>query len=47
MKNLRLLASLAGVAFALYGLRKGLDHGGADEWSAQEPRSARAFRHVS
>ncbi len=47
MKNLRLLASLAGVAFAFYGVRKSLEHGGADEWSPQEPRSARAFKHVS
>ena len=46
MKNLRLLASLAGVALALYGVRKGFV-GDADDWSAQEPRSARAFKHVS
>jgi hypothetical protein len=46
MKNLRLLAGLAGVALALYGARKGLTQD-ADEWSAQEPRRARAFRHVS
>jgi|RhiMetdeSRZDD1v2_1073273.scaffolds.fasta_scaffold205638_3 hypothetical protein len=47
MKGLRLLAGLAGLAFALYGIRKGFDHGGGDEWSAQESRSARAFKHVS
>ncbi len=45
MKSLRLLAGLAGVAFAFYGVRKGLEP--ADEWSAQEPRPARAFKHVS
>ena len=47
MKSLRLLAGLAGVALAFYGVRKGFDRGGADEWSAEEPRSARAFKHVS
>lgn len=48
MKSLRLLAGLAGVALAFYGVRKGLDRGGAaDEWSPEEPRSARAFKHVS
>jgi len=46
MKSLRLLAGLAGVALAFYGVRKGLDRG-ADEWSPEEPRSARAFKHVS
>jgi hypothetical protein len=47
MKSLRFLAGLAGIALAFYGVRKGLDHGDAEEWSAEEPRSARAFKHVS